>query len=67
MTYVGTPYYVAPEVFRGERYGMSADIFSLGIVLNRLIRCSILERVLIFKPQMQETQVAFVQSYAMYS
>ena len=29
MTYVGTPYYIAPEVFRGERYGTSADILAL--------------------------------------
>ena len=36
MTYVGTPYYIAPEVFRGERYGTSADIFSLGILLNQM-------------------------------
>ena len=36
MTYVGTPYYIAPEVFRGERYSASADVFSLAIVLNQI-------------------------------
>jgi len=36
MTYVGTAFYVAPEIFRGERYGQSADIFSLGIILNQI-------------------------------
>lgn len=27
---VGTPYYMAPEVFRGEQYGSSSDMFSAG-------------------------------------
>ena len=36
MTYVGTKYYMPPEIYRGERYGASADIFSLGIILNRM-------------------------------
>ena len=36
MTMVGTKFYIAPEVFRGERYGASADIFSLGVILNEL-------------------------------
>ncbi|GMH56627.1 hypothetical protein TrST_g9062 [Triparma strigata] len=34
-TSVGTPYYVAPEVFRGETdYGVEADVYSFGIVLG---------------------------------
>ena len=36
MTSVGTPYYVAPEIIRGERYSATADVFSLGIVLNQI-------------------------------
>ena len=36
MTYCGTKFYVAPEVFRGERYGQAADIFSAGMILNEL-------------------------------
>ena len=36
MTYVGTKYYISPEIFRGERYGTSSDIFSLGIILNQM-------------------------------
>ena len=36
MTYVGTALYIAPEVYRGERYGRSADVFSLGIILNQI-------------------------------
>ena len=36
MTYVGTQWYIAPEIFRGERYSNSADIFSLGVVLNQI-------------------------------
>lgn len=33
----GTQRYMAPEVLRGEAYGTSADIYSLGIVLYRLL------------------------------
>ena len=36
MTYVGTKFYIAPEIFRGERYGKSADVFSLGVILNQI-------------------------------
>ena len=36
MTSVGTPYYVAPEIIRGERYSAYADIFSLGILMNQI-------------------------------
>ena len=36
MTHAGTKYYISPEIFRGERYGTSADIFSLGIILNQM-------------------------------
>ncbi len=33
MTVVGTPYYIAPEVFRGEHYDESADVFSFSIMM----------------------------------
>ena len=33
MTCVGTPYYIAPEVFRGEHYDESADVFSFAIIM----------------------------------
>lgn len=36
-TRVGTGNYMAPEVFRGEKYGFSVDIYSLGLVLYRLL------------------------------
>eukprot|EP00948_MAST-09A_sp_MAST-9A-sp1_P001281 g1281.t1 len=32
MTLVGTPYYIAPEVIRGETYTTSADMFSFAIL-----------------------------------
>ncbi len=33
----GTYTYMAPEVYKGEAYGFTADIYSLGIVLYRLL------------------------------
>ena len=36
-TLVGTPGWMAPEVFTGERYGPACDIWSMGIVLYELI------------------------------
>ena len=37
MSIKGTPTYMAPEVFRGEHYGITSDIYSLGVVLYRLL------------------------------
>ncbi|MBQ7060385.1 MAG: protein kinase [Clostridia bacterium] len=37
MSKKGTYNYMAPEVYRGEKYGASCDIYSLGIVLYRLL------------------------------
>lgn len=33
----GTPLYMAPEVFRGDKYDAAVDIYSLGIVLYKLL------------------------------
>lgn len=33
----GTPLYMAPEIFRGEKYDAAVDIYSLGIVLYKLL------------------------------
>lgn len=32
----GTPHFMAPEVYRGDKYGATVDIYSLGIVMYRL-------------------------------
>ena len=36
MSKKGTYVYMAPEVYKGEEYGASADMYSLGVVLYRL-------------------------------
>lgn len=36
-TIAGTPYYMAPEIIKGNGYGLSADYWSLGIVIYELI------------------------------
>ena len=33
VTQTGTPYYLSPEVWRGEKYNAKCDIWSLGCVL----------------------------------
>ncbi|KNE66533.1 NEK protein kinase [Allomyces macrogynus ATCC 38327] len=35
-TAIGTPYYLAPEICRGESYGLPADIWACGVVLFEL-------------------------------
>lgn len=37
MSKKGTYSYMAPEVYRGENYGSSVDIYSLGMVMHRLL------------------------------
>ena len=36
-TRVGTPTYMAPEIYSGESYGKEVDIYSLGLVLYRFL------------------------------
>ena len=36
-TQIGTPLYMAPEIFKGELYDNSVDIWSLGILLYELL------------------------------
>ena len=35
-TCVGTPFYMSPELYRGEQYGHKADVWSLGCLLFEL-------------------------------
>ena len=37
QTIAGTPYWMSPEVIRGERYGTSADVYSFGIILWQIL------------------------------
>ena len=39
MSRKGTYTYMAPEIYKGERYGTKADIYSLGIVMYYLLNC----------------------------
>lgn len=39
MSRKGTYTYMAPEVYKGEKYGIRADIYSLGIVMYFLLNC----------------------------
>ncbi|CAK0807393.1 unnamed protein product [Prorocentrum cordatum] len=36
LTQIGTPAYLAPEVWQGRRYGYAADIYSLGCTVYEL-------------------------------
>lgn len=37
LSHKGTLVYMAPEVYRGEDYGMTADIYSLGLVMYKYL------------------------------
>ena len=41
-TIVGTPHYIAPEVITGKGYSLSCDLWSLGVILYRIICCKYL-------------------------
>ncbi|KAI8488760.1 Serine/threonine-protein kinase Nek9 [Branchiostoma belcheri] len=36
-SYVGTPYYMSPELIKGERYSFKSDIWAVGCVLYELL------------------------------
>ncbi|EPY31364.1 protein kinase [Angomonas deanei] len=36
-TFLGTPYYLSPEMWRGQRYGKKADVWAIGVVLYEML------------------------------
>jgi len=47
MTVVGKPYFMAPEIFRGERYDTKVDVYSFGVCLAELCQAGSVEEMLI--------------------
>ena len=47
MTVVGNSYYMAPEIFRGERYDKKVDVYSFGISLVEFCQMGSVEELLI--------------------
>ena len=36
-TFVGTPYYLAPEIWKERKYSKESDIWALGVILYEMI------------------------------
>lgn len=36
-TFLGTPYYLSPEMWQGKRYGKKADVWAAGVVLYEML------------------------------
>ncbi|XP_037437203.1 serine/threonine-protein kinase ATG1a-like isoform X2 [Triticum urartu] len=36
-TFCGSPYYMAPEIWRGDKYDAKADLWSVGVILFQLV------------------------------
>lgn len=36
-TYIGTPYYLSPEIIYGKRYTTKTDVWSLGVLLYEMM------------------------------
>jgi serine/threonine protein kinase len=61
---VGTPGYMAPEIYREQTYSFPVDIYSLGMTLYFLFRCREAERLSVLRYHLHHSNTPkFIQSY----
>ena len=56
-TFVGTEYYMSPERMNSEKYSLTADIWSLGLIIYEL---ATLNKAYLYNPKKENT-IAFYE------